>query len=481
MSTGFLGPFRRDHEPYSLFTELLDWMLVPLMLLWPISFVVTFVVAYDIAQRPYDRALADTARVLAEQVSANARGGISVTLPNPAQAILRSDEFDTVYFRITGPDGTHVSGDIELGLPADEEIPLDEVKFRDQRLQGQEVRVAYLLFEANAERHIKSLVQVGETLGKRNKLATEITSVVMIILFLLIPLLMLLIWFGLTRGLAPLEKLKVRIDRRLPNDLSPINPRDAPEELGPLVTTINAQMSRVERNLRVQQRFIADAAHQMKTPLAGLKTQAELALSEPASEPAQHRLRQMSQSVDSTSRLVSQLLALARSEDVEARPYVMQPLELNAVVRELALEWADRAIAKSIDLSFDTLTDTVYVRGDTLLLHELFNNLIENAILYTPAGGAVTVRIGQVKPNERSVQVEIEDTGIGISDTDRELVFERFYRVLGTGTSGSGLGLAIVRAIAKQHHASVALRPNPHRSGTVAIVTFQVIDEPATP
>lgn len=490
-ATGAAKPYRSasqagvagadHHAPYSLLSEILDWILVPIMVVWPVSLIATFVIAADIAKYPHDQSLANSVRVLASQVRLVNQNPV-LLLPNASQAILRADEVDTIFFRVSQEDGRIIAGDAEIPAVSFEVDRQDRetIYFVDDTIGSEPVRIAYMVTTLREDDRLRDVyVQVGETLGKRNKLAGAITWLVMSILFILILIVVLLVWFGLTRGLAPLVELKQRIQRRRATDLSPINPREAPEELASLVNTINGQMARVESQLRIQERFIADAAHQLRTPLAGLKTQAELALATPDSADISARLQQIIVSADNATHLVRQLLWLARADDGEA-PRSFQPLDLKALVREVTLSWVDAALAKQIDLGFDAAEGNVWVLGDPTLLRELASNLVDNAIKYTPPGGEVSVGIKKLSEGERPIVLEVEDSGIGIADADRELVFERFYRVLGTGTSGSGLGLAIVRGIARRHNAIANLKPSVNGRGTLASVAFAaaIVDLP---
>jgi two-component system sensor histidine kinase TctE len=232
----------------------------------------------------------------------------------------------------------------------------------------------------------------------------------------------------------------------------------------PFIHSINDLMAQLAQSLLAQQRFVADAAHQMRTPLAGLKTQAELVLRQSDRREVEHAMRQIAASADRASRMVTQLLALARA-DSDA-PGGARLLDLNTLAREATLAWVPRALEKRIDLGFEGAETPALVDCDPVLMNELLGNLIDNALRYTPAGGHVTTRVRCAN----DVTVEVEDSGIGVDEADRELVFERFYRVLGTGTEGSGLGLAIVRAIAEAHRGRAFLLPNPGGRGTLVSV-----------
>jgi two-component system sensor histidine kinase TctE len=250
--------------------------------------------------------------------------------------------------------------------------------------------------------------------------------------------------------------------------MSPIRTRRVPEELQPLIDAFNAMLERMRGNLDAQQRFIADAAHQLRTPLTGLKTQAQLAMRESDPEELKNSLRQIATGVDRAAHLVNQLLTLARAEATDAAQQALVPLNLDLLLREQVEEWVMRALDRRIDLGYEP-APVSEIMGNAFLLRELISNLIDNALRYTPPEGRVT---GRVVVQGDFVVLEIEDSGIGISEEQAELVFERFYRVDGTGADGSGLGLPIVREIAELHHADASLRPNPHERGAIARVVF---------
>lgn len=458
-----------DNATHSLFGEILDWMLAPLLFLWPISIIATHHVANNIANQPYDQALAENARAIARLVALRNDKPV-IDFPAPARTVLHADEDDTLYFQVRLPAGDILIGDRELGQapPAIDAEP-EVVYFRDDEIAGEDVRVAYLYARPQGMAHATPvLVQVAETRMKRSNLASRVVAGVLLPQFAIIPLAVVLVYFGLGKGLAPLRRLQRLIHRRRPSDLSPIGTERVPEELQPVVVAFNDMMARLEQNLQAQQRFIGDAAHQMRTPLTGLKMQTELALGE--ADPAQMResLEGIARSTDRAVHLINQLLALARAEASFEKLHAVNVIDIEALLRDVAQDLAPRAIAKRIDFGVEQTGAPLLVEGNPLLLREMFSNLIDNAIKYTPASGKVTVRTRA----ETFAIVEIEDSGIGIPESERELVFERFYRVLGSQVDGSGLGLPIVREIAEQHRASVVLRDNPNGQGTMAVVTF---------
>lgn len=453
----------------SLFGEILDWMLVPLLLLWPMSIAITYLVAKSIANHPFDRALDDHVIVLAQQVK-EVNGKVVAQLSSSARDILRADDVDNVYFQILGPNGEFIDGDADLPVPpADEEKHLSgSVRFRNDTMRGSEVRIAYVYTEARSRRDQPegentpaALVQVAETLDKRAQLANEIIKGVILPQFIILPVALALVWFALSRGLSPLAELQQRIRARRPDDLSPIESGQVPEEISPLVRSFNDMLARLSQSIEMQKRFIADAAHQMKTPLAGMRMQSELALRETDREEMHRSLEQLAKSSESATRLVNQLLALARAENQTPASKPLVPLELSELARNVVQDWVQTSFTNRIDLGFEQPGHPIMVLGNPVMLRELLSNLIDNALRYTPEGGSVTVRVRADVVEELAI-LEVEDTGPGIPLSERSHVFERFYRILGSNVEGSGLGLSIVREIAQQHGASVDIFNNPH-------------------
>ncbi len=468
-TAGRLGgnPFVSFEYPNSLFGEILDWMLAPLLLLWPISIAATNHVASYIANQPYDQALADNVGAIVRLVKIEG-GRVTVNLPASARALLRADDVDALYYQVLGPGSTLVQGDREIPSPTlPEKIEAGKVLFRDDRIEADNVRIAYAFIPGRSGLP-PVIVQVAETLNKRAALSSSIISGVLLPQFAIIPLAVILVYLGLMRGIAPLRLLQERIHRRRPSDLSPIPVKRVPDEVRPLVVAFNQMMERLEENLQGQQRFIAQAAHQMRTPLTGLKTQTELALSE--TDPAQmrHALELIAESTDRAAHMINQLLMLARAEASHEKLHSVVPLDLDALARDVTGEWVVRAMAKRIDLGFEGCGRPLLINGVPLLLHELLNNLVDNGIKYTMQGGHVTVRVRA----GRLAVIEVEDDGIGIPVEERASIFERFYRVLGTDAEGSGLGLPIAAEIAELHQAKMDLLSGKDGKGSLFRVSF---------
>jgi two-component system, OmpR family, sensor histidine kinase TctE len=472
-----------QREQRSLFGEILDWMLTPLLLLWPISLVLTWLVAQGIASKPFDRALAFNAQALAQLVNVQSNRA-QFNLPQPAREILRADDSDLVYYQVMGLKGEYLSGEKDMPLPIEEDkIEVGKVKLRDDEMRGLNVRIAYVYVTGTADVLADSsstpvkalvLVQVAETLEKRSTLATEIVKGVMLPQFVIFPLAVFLVWLALVRGIRPLSELEDRIRARKPDDLSPIDEKTVPFEVAPLVSSVNDLLARQKLAAAGQKRFLADAAHQLKTPLAGLRMQAELALREGTTEAdLKQSLKQVSRSSIRATHTVNQLLALARAE-ANGQTVAMQSCDLAQLTMDVVQDCLPRAMEKRIDLGYEgegagegTARSPTQIMGNPTLLKEMVRNLIDNALNYVPSTldrpGVVTARV-LADPIGSVVMLQVEDNGPGIAEAERELVLQPFYRSLGQEADGSGLGLAIVAEIAQQHQASLSIEDTTPRA-----------------
>lgn len=464
----------------SLFGEIFDWMFAPLLLIWPVSITITFIAARAIADRPYDLALTAHARMVTEQVRVvNER----VILPLPLLEVNKpgekvdADEPEApeskFEFQVSTQTGEVLAGLSDLPRPALFDFPEPgRIKLRNAIYRGEEVRVAYSYYYSSSDADSPTvLIQIMEGQEARTQLANQIIKSVILPQFLILPIAGLLVWYGLSRGLAPLQSMQRRIRDRKPDDPSPIDPAGVPQEISPLVESFNELLVRLTASVEAQKQFVADAAHQIKTPLAGLRTHVELTLRQ--TDPAEIKagLAQLALGTERATRLVNQLLSLART-DAQRAPLPLEPLNLTSLAREAASEWVSRALSRRGDLGFESDGRAAHVLGHPMLLQELLSNLIDNALNYSKSDAVVTVR---VLNTERSVLLEVEDNGPGIPESERSRVFDRFYRVLGTGIEGSGLGLAIVKEIAEMHGAAISLydtHPGSARPGLRVQIEF---------
>lgn len=465
----FLIPKRRS-EPASLFGEILDWMLAPLLLLWPITLFFTYQIAKEIAHRPYDQALAERVKLLQRLVVVDEVTQQPIlAAPAPLPWLLHPAGGRPLLYEIRTPQ-VRLAGNAQLPPPlwtAQLDVHFQEIDYR-----GEAMRLATLIERKYAgDAPVLVAVQLAESLKPREALVTEVITGVMMPQFLVVPIAVVLVWFGLTQGLAPLRRLQAHLARRRPTDLSPIDPERVPEEIRPLIEAFNRLMTRLEENLSAQRRFIADAAHQMRTPITGLKIQAELARDATTPEELRHDLEGIIASADRAARLINQLLMLARTESSSERVHRFEPTDVSAVLRDALAALYPKAERKGVVLALDEADAPIVLDANGLMLGELFKNVIDNAVTYTPGGGEVTIRL-HAAPT--ALTVTIDDTGPGIAPGDRERVFAPFVRLeqsAGT-TEGSGLGLAIVREIAEQHRARVAIETPPNGRGTRVVVTF---------
>lgn len=470
-----------QREQRSLFGEILDWMLTPLLLLWPVSLVLTWLVAQSIAGKPFDRALEYNVGALAQLVTLQGTRPQFV-LPLPARELLRADDGDTVYFQVSLMDGTLLAGEKGLPTPPEDDRPITgDIRIRDADFNGTPLKIAYLWIKFDTPSSQSVLIQVGETLDKRSVLATEIVKGVMLPQFVVLPLAVLLVWLALVQAIKPLHRLEERIRARNPDDLSPIDAEEVPLEVAPLVLSVNDLLLRLKDSIATQKRFLADAAHQLKTPLAGLRMQADLAQRTDASaEDLKQSLRQIGRSSVRATHTVNQLLALARAES-SGTVLAHQPCDLAQLTLDVVRDSVPRAMEKHIDVGYEGAepgSDGVVMEGNATLLGELVRNLLDNALNYTPSSlgkpGIVTIRV-LVDPFSRTLVLQVEDSGPGIAPAERELVFQPFYRTLGNEVDGSGLGLPIVLEIARQHQATVSIgytRPGPPPTGACFTVRF---------
>lgn len=448
------------------------WMFGPLFLLWTIGLVITYFIAQNIANAPYDRTLADHLRMLKQEIQQQ-KIVEGVQLSASAITILQGDPANLIHWEIEDANANSIGGNASIPLPDNWAYDENMIRFRNERLNGQSVRVAYI-WGGRDLNGLSFLTVVAQSNEMRATLQQEILTGMLTPQLIVLPLAALLAGLGLTQGLEPLSLLQERIRARRTNDMSPISDDLAPAEIVPLVAAMNSLLARMAATNETQRRFVANAAHQLKTPLAGMRTQAELALRERSPEKMNASLEQLVKGSERATRLVNQLLALARAEsaDESTRP-LSEIIDLNEMAEKATLDWVGTALQKEIDLGFEHAQAPMHVSGNGMMLAELLGNLIDNALLYTPSQGWATVRVGG---DALSAYLEVEDSGPGIDVANQERIFDRFFRVLGNKVDGSGLGLSIVKEIAEQHGASVNFMPPGHRhgvaGGTCVRVTF---------
>ena len=440
--------------------RLLMFLVPALLLLVAAAAALSYAVALRVAISVYDRSLLDPVLDMAENVRTGANGTQLDMLAQAQEALLYDSE-DTLVFQVRDASGKVIAGSADLAAP---NIAPGDRLFFDGQHKGQPLRIAAAKSDTGV------LVQVGETLNKRRQLVWEILAAEFVPTLLIALASVALAWTGVAHGMAPLGRVRAEILARAPSDLRPLDERRAPVEIAPAVEAFNRLLSQVRESHAMQQRFLANAAHQLRTPLAGLQMHLELLLQRDLSPEVRREIEGMHATTLRASHLANQLLVLAKAEAGSDRPGRVSSVNLATLADAAVHEWVPRAIARDIDLGFD-LKDSI-VSADASLLSEALSNLIDNALRYTPSAGSVTVRCG----NESGAPfLAVEDSGPGIPEWAHERVFERFFRIEGSGGEGAGLGLAIVKEVAERHGAQVRIDAA-HRSGTRIVILF-----PTTP
>jgi two-component system sensor histidine kinase TctE len=460
----------------SLRGQLLRWLILPLVLLVALNAVSLYRDALEAADVAYDRSLLSSTRALAERVSVQ-DGKVVANVPYVALDSFETDTLGRIYYKVTGLHGETVSGYDDLP-PVPKNVPRTDlypalVRFYHATYNGERVRIAALLQPVydDSMRGI-ALIQVGETLDARQALSRDILFSTLLRQALLVLAVAAMVWFAVRLVLRPLMRLKNEVETRALSDLSNIDPALVHKEVRPLVAAMNGAMARTQDLIASQRRFIADASHQLRTPLAVLKTQAELALRE--NDPAAMRaiVGSIAGTTDGAIHLANRLLTLARIEHGSGST-PDAPVSLAEVARQVGLELALPAVQKGIDLALEAdADDLTTVPGQGLLLHEMVSNLVDNAIRYTPAGGSVLLQVGR---EGNQVALTVSDSGPGIAAGDVDKVFMPFYRAQATleaNPGGTGLGLAIVRDIANLHGAGIALGQSGNGHGLTVRIVF---------
>jgi two-component system sensor histidine kinase TctE len=443
----------------SIRRRLLLFLIPSLLLLVVGASALTYFVALHVATSAYDRSLLDPALDMAANVKMEADGP-RLALLQQAQEALLYDHEDTLVFQIRAPKGAVVAGDEDLNLPPN--LEPGERSFFDSRYHGEPVRVAAVRSDTGM------YVQVAETLHKRNRLIWEILAAGLLPALLIALATFVLAWTGVARGIAPLASVRTQLLGRSPHDLYPLDEHATPTEIAPAIEALNRLLGQLRESNEMQQRFLANAAHQLRTPLAGLQMHLELLLRRDLGTEVREEISGLHLATVRASHLANQLLALAKAEASADDSTGALSVDLYAVADSAVQEWVQRAIARDIDLGF--VLEHAHVAGDPVLLGELLDNLLDNALRYTPRGGAVTVRCGVELSHP---YLSVEDTGPGIPEAAHARVFERFYRIQGTPGDGAGLGLAIVKEVAQRHRAALQIEvPDNNARGMRIVIRF---------
>ncbi|MGZ8191683.1 MAG: sensor histidine kinase [Methylococcaceae bacterium] len=454
----------------SLKTEILFRLVIPLIFFVIFDAVLSYFVTLHYVDQAYDRWLLDSARSLAQEIKVRA-GKVVVELPPAALEIFKWDEQDKTYFKIISTEQETLAGDKQVPEPLLTETDWTTPIYFNDTLYDEPVRIVSMLVTLH-DTPERVFIHVAETLNKRRAMMTDTLLADVIPQIILVILTGIYLLSGLKRGLQPLETLARHIAGRSSHDLSPIPETHVFLEVRTLTDTINDVLEQLTLAIATQQRFIANAAHQLRTPLAGLKLQAERALREQDIEKMQPALIQIQNCADRMSHLTTQLLVLAQSEPINSG-YELRAVDLCKLVRSTCIDWVPKALQRNMEISFECPETALLVDGDEVLLRELLVNLLDNAIAYGYEHGNIAVELHcQPKP-----RLTICDDGPGIPDSEMPRVFERFYRIPGSPGNGCGLGLSIVKDITELHNAHFKLSRANEKGGLCIELTFNKLSD----
>lgn len=439
--------------------RLLLWLLLPIVLLIIVWAWATYAIVLYFANLAHDRALEDTVRTLAGQIHIE-QNRVDINLPPAAHRMLEFDQVDTVYFSVSDEHEQQLAGNHKLPPnPRGNRTP-GKTRFYNDIINGVNLRLAeYVIANEHGGEAIH--VRVAETLNKRETLAREVLVYVLAAQFLFLAGIVLLVWYGIGRGIAPFSRIRDAIALRTHEDLSPLDETGLPVEVYEQVRVINDLMTRLGRTITAQQRFIADATHQLRTPITVLRAQAELAL-RADKEDLHSFVIKLEAASARLSRLANQLLNLSRAEAGLTGATKFIRFEVGEWVEDAVAEYVPAALDKNIEVRVDIADDMPAIRGNRQLLSEMLANLIDNAIRYTQTNGKIGI---VARHSGENVILTITDNGPGIPEAEREYVLERFYRGIEVSTEGSGLGLAIAQEILKLHGGRITLAAVAGNSG----------------
>jgi len=430
----------------SLKQRLLLWLMVPVLIAVPAAGAVLYRVMHDTAISWLDQSLGDTALAVGSLIH-DRDGQIIVDVSGPTDSALRFDRTDSVYYLVLDPDGRVLHGDASLKALSLPHRGAGEWYFTIATLNNEALRVAVL---GSACRFAQSCqIVVAETLHKRDALQRQLLAVVSLLIGGMAVLLAAAGWWATHQGLQPLARLSTELERRDLARLEPLEP-DVPGELQPLIAAFNRLFERLRRASSAQQDFLANAAHQLRTPLTSLRTDIDLALLEPHDPQVEPLLKRLQRSVDRSARLAQQMLSIARAEAEPSQRDL--PLDLRDIAAQVAEDWVPRALESGTDLGFEL--EEAPVLGQGFLLRELLENLLHNSVNYAGPGARITVRTGA---QGDQAYLEVEDNGPGIAPQERARALQRFQRGSEAKVTGSGLGLAIAVDIAARHAGQLAL------------------------
>jgi two-component system sensor histidine kinase TctE len=453
------APARRP----SLRRRLLGFLLIPVAILLVLDILLTYGVALGYANHVHDRDLGNDALTLAKMMSNEQTGG---ELTSQARFLLQYDPNGNSYFSIVSRQRGFIAGNEHL--PTATRIPAVDAppELFDTRMDNHPLRAVTLSTTASGHPGDTLVITVAETLSDRHAQARSILYLAILTQSLLIVCVLSLVWFGVTHGLRVLDPLTRRLARRN-HELTPIGGPDVPKEILPLTRTIDALFARLRGMLALHDRFIADAAHQLRTPLTGLGLHVEHALANPDPANVHEALTHIRRLNQRAARTTVQLLALTRAQAPSTDAIEHLPLDLARWVPEAVMQRVHDALAAGVDLGYQGPEQSLSIHGHAASLHDLLDNLIDNCIRYAGRGSTVTVSL-QARA-DGGANLAVEDNGPGVPPELLPRLSERFFRAPGISEEGSGLGLAIVQRIAERHHAEVVYQLGEERGLCVEV------------
>lgn len=479
MSTPSPQLTKHNQNAYSLRRRLLLWLLIPLCTIGVIALADAYRSARQTANEIFDRVLTGSALAIAERVFVNEDGDLDVDIPYVALDMLTSAAQDRVFYRLEGANASFVTGYEKLVLPEPTSRTSDRFSYSDSVFRGAPIRIAsYSGVASTSDAPISFRIAVAETTNARNRLTTELLVRTAIRQALLIGAAAIIVWIAVTRALIPFRRLGEAIDRRSPDDLRPIL-HHVPAEVSGLVGTINSFMHRLDDALSALRHFTANASHQIRTPLAIIRTHLALAHRAETPEDTKAALNACDRAIVEAERTLSQLLLLARIDEASSQALAEQQASLSDIAKYVVEANIIRAAEAGFDLGFEGV-GTIACKGDEVLLHELISNLVDNAIKHGTHGDTITVRVEQ---NEGRPVLQVEDNGSGIPPEFQEEAFRRFSGNDQSAANGngkirdlnSGLGLSIVAEITHLFHGSISLKSGDAGSGLLVDVTLQSV------
>ncbi|WP_440223231.1 sensor histidine kinase [Dokdonella sp. MW10] len=443
---------------------LLRRLWLPLLLLMVASAIASYALARHYAEKVYDRWLWDSAMSLATLVHHDDAGRAHLEIAPPTLRMFEWDTIDRIHGTVESAGGT-LFGSVEIPPPTRVDADEDARVFYDAVVDGERARIVQVAVARGDAAQEAVTVRVAETLRKREALAGQLLVSSIPLQLLVLVIAGALVWSGVGAGVRAANRAARRLAEHDASRLVPVDVLgDSPRELWPLAHALNDLVARLAAAQDAQQRFVANAAHQLRTPLAALQVQLERSMREPEGHARDAALAHVLDGVTRLRHVTHQILMLNRSEASAEVALEMREVDLAAIARDVLDDYTDAALARDVDLGYEGPEHARLPRGEPQLLRELVTNLVDNALRYGRRGGVVTLRVGDA-PHV----VVIDDDGPGIPEAEREQVFERFWRRDGAPGDGCGLGLAIAREIAARHHAGITISTAPGGGARVGV------------